>query len=351
MADLLAVKALGQQIWLDQLSRSLIESGELAQKIAQGVCGVTSNPAIFYQAFKDDPRYLTEIEALKQTDLSPKARYETMAIADVQSACDAFTEVFHGSERHVGWVSLEVSPDLAHDAAGTVAEGKRLWASIDRPNVLIKVPATDAGIAALTELVAAGVNVNLTLLFSLAQVHKAYEAYVQGLVERIGNGLPLEDVFVVASFFLSRIDANLDPTLPAALQGKVAVALAKEAFCQWQAFFEGPGFKALATRGARVLPLLWASTGTKNKAYSDVMYVEEVMGAPTINTVPAATLEAFVHHGEGRMSLIENVATAKQVLADVADLGVDLDGLGLRLQEEGLVGFDEAFAKLLALVA
>ncbi|MBP6563372.1 MAG: transaldolase, partial [Neisseriaceae bacterium] len=174
MADLLAVKTLGQQIWLDQLSRSLIESGELAQKITQGVCGVTSNPAIFYQAFKDDPRYLTEIAALKQTDLSPKARYETMAIADVQAACDAFADVFASSQRHVGWVSLEVSPEWAHDVAGTVAEGKRLWASIDRPNVLIKVPATDAGIAALTQLVAAGVNVNLTLLFSLRQVHKAY---------------------------------------------------------------------------------------------------------------------------------------------------------------------------------
>lgn len=350
MADLLAVKALGQQIWLDQLSRSLIESGELAQKIDQGVCGVTSNPAIFYQAFKDDPRYVTEIAALKQTELSPKARYETMAIADVQAACDAFAPVFQSSERHVGWVSLEVAPELANDAAGTVAEGKRLWASIDRPNVLIKVPATDAGIAALVELVAAGINVNLTLLFSLKQVHKAYEAYSQGLIERIGNGLPLDNVFVVASFFLSRIDANLDPTLPADLQGKVAVALAKEAFDQWQAFFNGAGFKALASRGACVLPLLWASTGTKNQAYSDVMYVEEVMGAPTINTVPTATLDAFVHHGQSRLSLIENVATAKQVLVDVANLGIDLEGLALRLQQEGLVGFEEAFAKLLALV-
>lgn len=350
MADLLSVKALGQQIWLDQLSRSLIESGELAQKIEQGVCGVTSNPAIFYQAFKDDPRYLTEIEVLKQTDLTAKARYETMAIADVQAACDAFAEVFVSSQRNVGWVSLEVSPELAHDTIGTVAEGMRLWASIDRPNVLIKVPATDAGVAALTELVAAGVNVNLTLLFSLQQVHKAYEAYVQGLIERMGHGHALDDVFVVASFFLSRIDANLDPTLPEALQGKVAVALAKEAFNQWQTFFEGVSFKALASRGARVLPLLWASTGTKNKAYSDVMYVEEVMGAPTINTVPAATLEAFVHHGQSRLSLIEDVTSAQQVLAEVAALGIDLEGLAQRLQQEGLAGFDEAFAKLLALV-
>nr|MBP6562696.1 transaldolase [Neisseriaceae bacterium] len=219
------------------------------------------------------------------------------------------------------------------------------------PNVLIKVPATDAGIAALTQLVAAGVNVNLTLLFSLRQVHKAYDAYVQGLIERMGQGNALDEVFVVASFFLSRIDATLDPTLPEGLQGKVAVALAKAAFAQWQAFFEGAPFKALASRGARVLPLLWASTGTKNKAYSDVMYVEEVMGAPTINTVPAATLEAFVHHGQGRLSLIENVATAQQVLADTAALGIDLEGLALRLQQEGLVGFDDAFAKLLALVA
>ena len=347
MTVLKQVKALGQQIWLDNLSRSLLQSGELARMLQEGVCGVTSNPAIFQKAFAGDPLYAEEVAALKQQNLSPKQRYETLAIADVQAACDVCLPEYRAEAGKSGFVSLEVAPDLADDAAGTVAEAKRLHAAIGRDNVMIKVPATDAGLQALTELVAAGMHINLTLLFSRKQVLKAYQAYCEGLRRRKAQGMPVTGVQVVASFFLSRIDAALDGTLPLHLQGKTAIALAKTAYQDWRQFFEGIDFADLAAEGASPVRLLWASTGTKNADYPDVLYVDSLIGAQTVNTVPDKTLAAFIDHGQAALTLPENLAAAVKVLDELVALGVDVEVLAVRLQQEGLQQFVDAFTALL----
>lgn len=351
MTILSDVKALGQQIWLDNLSRSLVQSGELAEMLQQGVCGVTSNPAIFQKAFAGDALYADEVAALKQKDLTPKQRYETMAIADVQAACDVCLAEHESTGGKTGFVSLEVSPELSKDAAGTVAEAKRLHAAIGRKNVMIKVPTTDAGVEALEQLVADGISVNLTLLFSRAQTLKAYAAYQRGIAKRIEAGLPVDNIHVVASFFISRIDGALDATLPENLQGKIAIALAKSAYQDWEQFFSGAEFVELANQGANRVQLLWASTGVKNPAYPDTLYVDSLIGAHTVNTVPDATLKAFIDHGVAKATLVEGVAEVQAQLAEVAQLGIDLEALAIRLQEDGLKQFEEAFDKLLSPLA
>lgn len=347
MTILSDVKALGQQIWLDNLSRSLVQSGELAEMLQKGVCGVTSNPAIFQKAFAGDKLYADEITALKQQNLTPKQRYETLAIADVQAACDVCLPEFEQSGGKTGFVSLEVAPDLSHDAAGTVAEAKRLHAAINRPNVMIKVPATDAGIAALEPLVSDGISINLTLLFSRTQTLKAYEAYVKGIEGRLKAGKPVDRIQVVASFFISRIDNALDATLPEHLQGKTAIALAKAAYQDWQDFFDGERFAALKAQGANPVQLLWASTGVKNPAYPDTLYVDSLIGPDTVNTVPDATLKAFIDRGTAKPTLTEGTEEAAAQLAEVEKLGIDVEALATRLQEDGLKQFEEAFEKLL----
>ncbi len=348
MTILSDVKALGQQIWLDNLSRSLIQHGELAEMLQKGICGVTSNPAIFQKAFSGDPLYADEISRLKQENLSPKQRYETLAIADVQAACDVCRPEFDAQNGKSGFVSLEVAPDLSHDAAGTVAEAKRLHAAINRPNVMIKVPATDAGIEALTELIAAGISINLTLIFSRPQTIKAYNAYVRGLEQRLAAGQPVEHIQVVASFFISRVDNALDATLPESLRGKIAIALAKAAYLDWQAFFGNDTFSPLRDRGANPVRLLWASTGVKNPTYPDTLYVDSLIGSDTVNTVPDATLVAFIDHGTAANTLSQNTDEALAQLDAAAQLGIDFEALAQRLQTDGLKQFEEAFDKLLA---
>ena len=351
MTILSDVKALGQQIWLDNLSRSLIQSGELAKMLQQGVCGVTSNPAIFQKAFAGDELYAEEIARLKQQTLSPKQRYETLAIADVQAACDVCLPEHESDGGQTGFVSLEVAPDLSNDAAGTVAEAKRLHAAIGRKNVMIKVPTTDAGIAALEQLVADGISINLTLLFSRQQTLKAYEAYVKGIKARLAAGKPVDHIRVVASFFLSRIDNALDATLPESLQGKTAIALAKAAYHDWETFFSNEAFTRLADQGANRVQLLWASTGVKNSAYPDTLYVDSLIGQQTVNTVPDATLKAFIDHGTAEATLAQNTDEAFAQLAEIDKLGIDLEALAARLQEDGLKQFEEAFDKLLVPLA
>ncbi|UOO82356.1 transaldolase [Uruburuella testudinis] len=351
MTILSDVKALGQQIWLDNLSRSLIQSGELAEMLQQGVCGVTSNPAIFQKAFAGDALYADEIAHLKQQNLSPKQRYETLAIADVQAACDVCLPEFESTGGKTGFVSLEVAPDLSQDTEGTVAEAKRLHAAINRPNVLIKVPTTDAGVAALEQLVEAGISINLTLLFSRKQTLKAYEAYTKGIKARLAASKPVDHIQVVASFFLSRIDSALDATLPEHLQGKTAIALAKAAYLDWEAFFGGEHFTQLAAQGANRMQLLWASTGVKNPAYPDTLYVDSLIGAQTVNTVPDATLKAFIDHGTAKATLTDNTDEALAQLAEAEKAGIDLEALAVRLQEDGLKQFEDAFNKLLAPLA
>ncbi|MDN8582252.1 transaldolase [Eikenella corrodens] len=340
MAILQEVKQLGQQIWLDNLSRSLVRSGTLAKLQQSGVSGVTSNPAIFRQALAGDTLYTAEIAQLKQQPLSAKARYETLAVADVQAACDVFAAQF-AAEGNSGLVSLECDPALSHDTEGTIAEARRLWNLISRPNAMIKIPATDAGLAALPALVADGININLTLLFSRAQTLRAYQAYQQGLAQRAGQAAPQ----LVASFFISRIDTALDPQLPPHLQGKTALALAQAAYRDWQQFFGQPSDAVPTAR------LLWASTGVKNPAYPDTLYVDNLIAPHTVNTLPDAVLQAFTDHGRAADALSRPAAPAQPILDEVAALGIDLDALAAKLQQDGLAQFEQAFAQMLAPLA
>lgn len=340
MAILQEVKQLGQQIWLDNLSRSLVRSGTLAKLQQSGVSGVTSNPAIFRQALAGDALYTAEIAQLKQQPLSAKARYETLAVADVQAACDVFAAQF-AAEGNSGLVSLECDPALSHDTDGTIAEARRLWRLIGRPNAMIKIPATDAGLAALPALVADGININLTLLFSRAQTVRAYQAYQQGLAQRAGQAAPQ----LVASFFISRIDTALDPQLPPQLQGKTALALAQAAYLDWQQFFGQPSDAVPTAR------LLWASTGVKNPAYPDTLYVDNLIAPHTVNTLPDAVLQAFTDHGRAADALSRPAVPAQPILDEVAALGIDLEALAAKLQQDGLAQFEQAFAQMLAPLA
>ena len=340
MAILQEVKQLGQQIWLDNLSRSLVRSGTLAKLQQSGVSGVTSNPAIFRQALAGDALYTAEIAQLKQQPLSAKARYETLAVADVQAACDVFAAQY-AAEGNSGLVSLECDPALSHDTEGTIAEARRLWGLIGRPNAMIKIPATDAGLAALPALVADDININLTLLFSRAQTVRAYQAYQQGLAQRAGQAAPQ----LVASFFISRIDTALDPQLPPQLQGKTALALAQAAYRDWQQFFGQPSDAVPTAR------LLWASTGVKNPAYPDTLYVDNLIAPHTVNTLPDAVLQAFTDHGRAADALSRPAVPAQPILDEVAALGIDLEALAAKLQQDGLAQFEQAFAQMLAPLA
>ena len=337
MTILAEVKALGQQIWLDNLSRSLLENGTLARLLADGVCGVTSNPAIFQKAFAGDELYRADIARLKEQGLTPAQIYETLAVADVQAACNICLGEFQRSGGNSGWVSLEVAPELAHNAAGTIGEARRLHTLLARPNAMIKIPATDAGIQAFETLTAEGISVNLTLLFSRAQTLKAYAAYSRGIAKR-----------AVASFFISRVDAALDGKLPENLRGKTAIALAKAAYLDWQNHVAGAEFQAAAAAGAASVSLLWASTGVKNPAYPDTLYVDSLIGENTVNTVPDATLAAFIDHGSARPTLTENQEQALADLAAAEAAGAELETLARQLQAVGLQQFKQAFDQLLA---
>ncbi|MDF7676741.1 transaldolase [Neisseriaceae bacterium ESL0693] len=351
MTVLNQVAALGQQIWLDNLSRSLIQSGQLDQWLEKGISGLTSNPAILQKALTNDALYADEVRALKQQSLTPEERYETLVIADVQAACDRLRPLYQKSAGVAGFVSLEVSPQWAHDGHHTINEARRLWQEIKRDNVMIKIPATAAGIEAMQVLVAEGLNINLTLLFSRAQVVQAYQAHARGIQQRLQQQLPVKHIQTVASFFLSRIDTALDPTLPPTLQGQAAISLARMAYADWQNWVGSAQFQDLAAQGANPVKLLWASTATKNPAYSDVYYVDNVIGAQTVNTVPEHTLAAFCDHGQAIPSLIQNRNHAQEVLAQLQQSGIDLEALASRLQQQGLIQFEEAFAALLQLLA
>lgn len=358
MNPLLQVREQGQQIWLDNLSRTLLNEGHLARFIAEdGVAGVTTNPAIFYKAISGGRYYEDDLAALKQMKMSAEARYEQLVIPDVQRACDLLLPLHAESGGNAGYVSLEVSPELAHDAAGTLAAGLRLKAAVSRPNLLIKVPATAAGLLAIEQLIGAGVSVNVTLMFSLAHVDAVAAAYVRGLERLHAAGGDVAAVMSVASLFLSRVDSLLDKQLDNiggdALEwrGKAAVATAKLAYQRYRARFHGPDFAALKSAGARPQYMLWASTGTKNPAYSDLLYVEPLIGAETVNTLPDGTLDALLDHGTVASTLELNVGDAQSAMDALKALSIDMDAVGESLQADGLRQFEEAFAKLLELTA
>ena len=327
--------------------------------------GVTSNPTIFQKAIETCAEYDATIRALSQSGRDTIAIYDEIAAQDIREAADILRPVYEAAQGGDGYVSIEVSPTLAHDVDGTVAEAQRLFASVDRPNVMIKVPGTAAGVEALTQLIAAGVNVNSTLLFSPQNYEQVARAYVAGLERLAARGMALERVASVASFFVSRVDTAVDrllegllrearePTRQAQLRsllGQAAIANAKVAYQRFKRIFSEPRFLALKEAGARVQRPLWASTSTKNPAYRDVMYVEELIGPDTVNTMPPATLEAFRDHGRVRLSLEENVERAYQVFEQLSALNIDMERVYAELQAAGIQAFADSFAGLLACI-
>ncbi|MCC7011267.1 MAG: transaldolase [Planctomycetes bacterium] len=362
---LTALHRLGQSIWLDFIRRNLLEGDGFAKMVARDhLMGVTSNPAIFEKAIAAGDEYKSELQSMAQLCASePKAAYEKLAISDIQRACDLMAPTYASSARRDGYVSLEVSPKLAHDTAGTLEEARRLWSSVRRANLMIKVPATPAGVPAVRALISEGVNVNVTLLFAVEAYRQVAEAYTAGLETFAAAGGDPSKVASVASFFVSRVDSAIDPLLDAKakdpalaanaakLRGKIAIANAKLAYQAYGTLCGSPRWRALAGKGARPQRLLWASTGTKDPKYRDVLYVEELIGPDTVNTVPPQTLDAFREHGVARASLGENTALWLGYLSELESLGISLDRVCDTLLDEGVKLFDVAFDKLLAAVA
>ena len=342
----------GQSIWYDNIRRALIDSGELRALIDAGVMGVTSNPSIFEKAIVGSADYDNAIKALAADGKSIEKIYEALAIEDIQRTADLLRLIYDGTNGVDGYVSLEVSPTLAHDTEGTIADARRLHAALNRPNVMIKVPATPAGIPAIEALIGEGIPINVTLIFGLSTYEAVAEAYIAGLEKLSAAGGDVSKVASVASFFVSRIDSAVDAALAAlnavALQGKIAIANAKLAYARSQDIFSGDRWHKLADRGARVQRLLWASTGTKNPAYSDTLYVDELIGRDTVNTVPPATLDAFLDHGTIAPTLGQGIDNARSQLEQLAGLGIDLDAMTQTLQEEGVAGFTKSFESLIA---
>jgi transaldolase len=341
----------GVSIWLDTLSRRLLQRGEFADLIRDyGVTGATSNPTIFAKAITGSDLYDDQLRALTHSgERDLQELFFSLALDDVREAAALLRNEFEASGHGDGFVSFECTPDLADDTEATVAQAWELWRRLDRPNVMIKVPGTEAGLGAIEELTRRGVNVNVTLLFSIERYGQVMDAYVRGLTARAHDGEPLAPVTSVASFFLSRIDSKVDPQLPAgsALRGRVAVASARIAYQLYLSKFAGPAWERLERLGARPQRPLWASTGTKDPRYSDVMYVSELIGPDVVSTMPESTLRAFAEHGEVRRTLDVGGNGARRVLADLAAAGVDLSAVTNALEREGVRSFCDSYRELL----
>ncbi|MFZ0770672.1 MAG: transaldolase [Candidatus Sulfotelmatobacter sp.] len=362
-----ALLSYGQSTWLDYIRRDLITSGKLKQMIADdGLRGMTSNPSIFEKAIADSHLYDDMLQSLAaRRDLDATARYEQIAIRDIQDAADALQPVYQSAKFRDGFVSLEVSPLLALQTRETIDEGRRLWKAVGRENVMIKVPGTAEGLPAIRQLIGEGINVNVTLLFAQEVYEKVAGAYIAGLEDLAKRGGDLKKMAGVASFFISRIDTLVDSliddklktatdvqqqALLKSLKGKVAIANGKLTYRRYQRIFSGPRWDALASKGAQTQRVLWASTSTKNPAYRDVMYVEELIGPDTVDTMPPATVDAFRDHGRLRNSLTEDVDGAQKVMDDLARAGISINEATTKLTEDGVKLFADAFLKLLAAV-
>src|SRR2546430_4595536 len=343
----------GQSAWLDLIGRKLIHSGQLARMVEEdGIRGVTANPAIFEKAIVESDEYDDELKTLIERGKPPMEIYETIAVEDVQSAADVFRPLFDKLQGRDGFVSLEVSPYIARDTAATLAEAKRFWKTVDRPNVFIKIPANPEGIPAIRQATAAGINVNITLIFSVRVYEQVIEAYISGLEERVAKGLPVSQIHSVASFFVSRVDTLVDKLLEEKgardVLGKIAVANAKEAYQVFLKSIATGRWKALESKGATRQRPLWASTGTKNKAYSDVLYVEPLIGRDTVNTMPLPTLQAFNDHGKVEAdTVVKDVDQARAQLARLSQVGINLEAVCAALTEQGLDPFSQALCGLL----
>ncbi len=357
----------GQSVWLDYIRRDLLTSGELKRLIEEdGLRGMTSNPAIFEKAITGSTLYADLLNSLRsRTDLDAKGRYEILAIRDIQDAADFLRPVYESSRWRDGYVSLEVSPYLARDTKGTIEEARRLWKTVGRENVMIKIPGTTEGIPAFQQAISEGINVNVTLLFAQEVYVKVAEAYIGGVEQFGARGGDVSRMASVASFFISRIDSLVDSIIDARLksskdpleqeqlksvQGKVAIANGKQTYQKYQGIFATDRWKVLAAKGAQTQRVLWASTSTKNPAYRDVLYVEELIGPDTVDTIPPATLEAFRDHGIPRASLTENVGEAHRTMDAVAKLGISMKEVTDKLTDDGVRLFAEAFGKLLEAV-
>lgn len=358
---LLELQSLGQSIWIDFISRGIISSGELQRMIKEdGVSGVTSNPSIFEKAITKSDDYDEAIRALTVQGKTTDEVYQLLTVEDIQMVADVLRPTYDRTDGQDGFVSLEVSPNLAHDTQGTIQEARLLWSLVGRPNSMIKVPATREGLDAIKELTGEGVNVNITLLFGLPRYQEVVNAYLDGLEILANKGGNLHFVASVASFFLSRIDVLLDPVLetkkkesgPTAeiasiLQGQVAIASARVAYQLYKEFFHSDRFAGLAAKGARPQRLLWASTSTKNPMYGDTKYVEPLIGPETINTVPVETLNAYRDHGRPQLSLEQNISRAYHTLNKLSLVGIDLERATQQLEEEGVEKFVSALERLM----
>jgi transaldolase / glucose-6-phosphate isomerase len=356
----------GQSMWLDYIRRDLITSGKLKTMIEQdGLRGMTSNPSIFEKAIGESSLYDDMLKSFaSQPDLDVKTRYEKIAIRDIQDAADALKPVYQSSKFHDGYVSLEVSPLLALKTQETIEEARRLWKTANRENVMIKVPGTPEGIPAIQQLIGEGININVTLLFAQDVYVQVAEAYIAGLEELTKRGGDLKKMAGVASFFISRIDTLIDSlideklksadaqqqSLLKSMKGKIAIANGKLTYKHYQQIFSGPRWEALASKGAQTQRVLWASTSSKNPAYRDVMYVEELIGPDTVDTMPPATIDAFRNHGKLRNSLTEDVPAAQKVMDDLAKAGISIKEATDKLTADGVKLFADAFHKLLAAV-
>lgn len=351
----------GQSVWYDNIQRSLLKNGELAGMVQRGeIRGVTSNPTIFMNAITKSQDYDQSLLPLVSSGMSAEEIFFSLAIEDIQAATDLFLPLYQQTKGGDGYVSLEVSPYLANETEKTLAQAKELWKRVNRPNLMIKIPATKAGIPAIAEAIAAGLNVNVTLIFSLVRYAEVMDAYMKGLEKRVAQGLAIDSIASVASFFVSRVDTKIDPHLQeiiglggapalqaAGLLGKTAIANARLAYADFKQTFGTERWQKLNAKGARVQRPLWASTSTKNPSYRDVVYVEELIGPDTVNTIPPQTLTAFLDHGQVRASLEENLPAARQALADLEKLGISMEQVTLQLELEGVSSFSNAFSVLL----
>jgi transaldolase len=352
MNQIQALHKYGQSIWLDFISRSLLTGGGLKQLVEEGVTGVTSNPSIFQKSICETEDYSKVIQATlkSQPGIKTSALYEKIAVEDIQMAADILRPVYETSGGTDGFVSFEVSPNLAYATSDTVSEAQRLWHLVNRPNLMIKVPATGEGIPAIESLIAQGININATLIFSLSQYEAVAYAYIQGL----GKNPDPQKVASVASFFVSRIDTTVDKSLEKTgiqsaleLQGKIAVSYTKMIYKKFKEIFYGTSFDQQRQRGARVQRMVWGSTGTKNPKYSDILYVNEIIGPDTINTLPMPTLKAFLDHGQPGYSLQEEVEAAKNNIAGLKKYNIDINSVTDQLQKDGVQAFIQAYNQML----
>lgn len=359
-----ALAQLGQSIWYDNISRSLLTSGELRRLIDDGLLGMTSNPTIFEKAIAGSGDYDADLRRLVADGASVSDIYDSLTIADVGAAADELRAVYDRTQGMDGYVSIEVAPTLARDTPGTIADARRLWAALDRPNVMIKVPATRAGLPAIERLLSDGVNVNVTLMFSMTHYEAVAEAHLRGLEMRAATGLPIDRVASVASFFVSRVDTLVDARLEAivraeglnapiaaALSGKAAVANSKLVYERFRQIYGSQRFAALKARGARAQRVLWASTSTKNPAYPDTLYVDTLIGPDTVNTVPPETYAAIQDHGLLQRTVDQDMDAAREQVAALARLGIDLNEVGQQLSVEGVEKFTKSYEQLLAAIA